>query len=631
MRRIDDHSQREGRDPRPSTEAREESFRDLIEAGVDGMLVVTCDGVIGLANPAASTLLGRDGDDLVGRPFGVPVVPGETTEVDIPRADGTIRVAEMRATETTWCGKTAYLAALRDITERKRAEEAASEALATLRSFYDGAAVMMGVVELLGNDVLYISSNTATARFFGRSAEELAGQLASRLGVPGPTLALWVEHFRQAELSVTSSRFEYQHESPEGPTWLSATLGFIGRSAAGRARFSFVVEDVTERRRAEETLRESDRRKDEFLAMLAHELRNPLAVIGNAVHILRMSGDSLEWARDMIGRQVKHLSRLIDDLLDVSRISRGKIQLRIDRLDAATILRRAVESVRPLIEQRQHELTVSLPAHGLWVDADPIRLEQVAVNLLTNAAKYTEPSGHIRLAAEREGRNIVFRIRDDGLGIPPERLPEMFQLFVQGERSIARSEGGLGIGLTLVKGLVEMHGGSVTASSEGPNQGSEFSVYLPAVEQEPLNPTAPEPGSAGQESGLRILVIDDNREGASLTATLLRELGHEVRTAHDGPTGLASARSSRPDVVLLDLGLPGMDGYQVAKAIRGEPGFEDIQIIVVSGYGEEQARRRSLEAGCDLHLVKPVDIEALLALLKRPDLGRRGSPGPTSQ
>lgn len=618
MKRIEVHSHRVP-GALGQAQAGEERFRDLVEAGADGVLVVGRDGTICLANSAASALLGRDGQELVGQPFGVPVVPGETTVVDIPRVDGGIRVAEMRADATTWNGEPAYLAALRDITERKQAEDAASEALATLRSFYDGASMMMGVVELVGEDLLYISSNTAMASFFNVKPEELAGQLAGRLGVAPETLALWSERSREAERSGTATRFEYQSETPSGLSWLSATVGFIGKSDMGRARFSFVVEDVTERRRADEALRDSDRRKDEFLAMLAHELRNPLAVVGNAVHLLRRGEEHREWAGGMIERQVKHLGRLIDDLLDVSRISRGKIQLRIERLDATTTLRGAVESVRRLIEQREHELIVSLPADGLWVDADPTRLEQVVVNLLTNAAKYTEPGGHIWLSAQREGGNIVIRVRDDGLGISPERLPEMFLLFAQGERSIARSEGGLGIGLTLVKGLVEMHGGSVTAWSEGADRGSLFSVCLPAAGAEYQALATPCPSSGKPSQTLRVLVVDDHREGAGLMVTLLQQSGFEAQAAYDGPTGLATARAFRPHVILLDIGLPGMDGYQVAEAIRREPGFEKLRVIVVSGYGEEQARRRSQEAGCTLHLVKPVDIESLLNLLNHPD------------
>src|SRR4051812_33168956 len=365
-----------------------------------------------------------------------------------------------------------------------------------------------------------------------------------------------------------------------------------------------------------QVLKVNDRRKDEFLAMLAHELRNPLAAISNAVQVAGRADDreSREWSREVIDRQVRHLSRLMDDLLDVSRITRGKITLKWDIIDTVPVLETAVESVRRLVEERRHELDVSLPPGPLWVKADATRLEQIVVNLLTNAAKYTESGGRISLSASREGEDVAFSVRDNGVGIPPESLPSMFELFTQGDRTLARSEGGLGIGLTLVKSLAEMHGGSVTARSNGPGTGSEFVVRLPSASPAPEGRKDGAPSTADQRPCRRVLIVDDNEDMARGMARLLKLLGHAVATAHDGPSAVEAARSHRPDYVLLDIGLPGMSGYEVAKRLR-EDGFLDTVIIAVSGYGQEEDRRRSKLAGFDHHLVKPLDHDALLQLI----------------
>ncbi len=365
-------------------------------------------------------------------------------------------------------------------------------------------------------------------------------------------------------------------------------------------------------------LDETGHRKDEFLAMLAHELRNPLAAITTAVQLSAMSGvqDQIDWSMEVINRQVKHLTRLIDDLLDVSRITRGKVQLRKEQIDAYPVINGALEAIRPLIRQRNHELIVSLQP-GLRLDADPTRLEQILVNLLTNAAKYTESGGTIWFTAGREGNDIVIKVRDTGIGIPPEKLPQMFELFAQGDRSLARSEGGLGIGLTLVRSLAEMHGGSATATSEGPGKGSEFLVRLPAVaaraEEIPGLP-AKTPQAIAHRA--RILIVDDNVDMVRGLVKLLELLGHDVQTAYDGPTAIETARVHRPEFVLLDLGLPGMDGYQVATRLRQEQGSQDV-IIAVTGYGREDDRCRSREAGFDHHLVKPIDHTVLVALISQ--------------
>jgi PAS domain S-box-containing protein len=385
-----------------------------------------------------------------------------------------------------------------------------------------------------------------------------------------------------------------------------------------------IFHDIGDRRKLERQLHdrttrlvEADHRKDEFLAMLAHELRNPLACISNAVQLLRTpeAAEHAEWSTEVIERQVKHLGRLIDDLLDVSRITRGKIELRKERIDASPVIESALEAVRPLIQERKHELAVSFTPGTLWCEADPTRLEQMLINLLANAAKYTEAGGHIRLTARNDGDHITFQVKDDGVGIPSEKLSEMFELFAQGDRTIARSEGGLGIGLTIVKRIAELHGGTATASSQGPGLGSEFTVTLPAIPR-PAPEDAVTPATRPKRGRYaRILIIDDNVDTAHGLARLLRLLGHDIRTAHDGQAAIAEALAFRPEFILLDIGLPGMDGYQVARRLRHHQECHDTVIIAISGYGQEEDRLRSQEAGVNYHLVKPVDYDALVTLI----------------
>jgi len=316
-----------------------------------------------------------------------------------------------------------------------------------------------------------------------------------------------------------------------------------------------------------------------------------------------------------IRRQNQHLSRIIEDLLDISRINLGKFELRREICEATPILDSAAQAVRALVEARDHTLEVTIDRGHLWVDADPTRLEQVVVNLLNNAAKYSEDGGQIRLSAGHEGGEIVIRVQDAGLGIRPEQLPEMFRLFTQADRSSARSEGGLGIGLTIVKKLIEMHHGSITARSEGPGKGSEFVVRLPAAKPAAATPAATGPPPAGRT--LRILVVDDDVDTARGLAILLKLAGHDVVTAHGGPEAIAAARAHRPELILLDLGLPGMDGYEVIQRLRQLPGCEGSMIVAASGYGQEEDHRRTEAAGFDHHLVKPVDLDEVLGLLNR--------------
>ena len=369
-------------------------------------------------------------------------------------------------------------------------------------------------------------------------------------------------------------------------------------------------------------LAEANRRKNEFLAILGHELRNPLAPIRSAVQFLRLDSASepdRRWARDVIDRQTEQMTRLVDDLLEISRVSRGKIKLIKTAIELAEVIERAVENSHPLIGARKHELIESLPAEPVWLEADPVRLAQVVANLLNNAAKYTPDRGHIWLSAEKQGAEAVIRVRDDGLGIAPDMLPRVFDLFAQADRTLEESRGGLGIGLTLVKCLLEMHGGTVKVLSDGPGKGSEFVVRLPALERKPT------PGTNDGEnvknrppsSARRILIVDDNGDAAKSLALLLEVHGHDVRTAPDGPAALKEAEAFQPEIVFLDIGLPGMDGYEAARRLREMPGLEDASLFALTGYGQDDDRRRSQEAGCDGHLVKPVGLDLLLPLIAR--------------
>lgn len=373
-----------------------------------------------------------------------------------------------------------------------------------------------------------------------------------------------------------------------------------------------------------EELRDGDRRKDEFLATLAHELRNPLAPIRNALRIMRLAhGDAsaTEQGRAMIERQMDQIVRLVDDLIDVSRISRGKLQLRRERLQLATVLEAALETSRPLIEEAGHALEVTIPEEPLWLDGDATRLAQVFLNLLNNAAKYTRDRGHIWLEAERAGDVAVVRVRDSGIGIPARMLPRVFDMFTQvEERTLQRTEGGLGIGLTLVKELVEMHGGTVVAHSDGPGTGSSFEVRLPLAApraSEPAREGPREQQPAGGGRARRVLVVDDNRDAVESLAILLEMMGYEVRTAGDGLEAVTETQAFSPDVVLLDIGLPVLNGYEAAERIRALDGGGAVVLVALTGWGQEEDRRRSREAGFDHHLVKPVDPDALEALLRR--------------
>ena len=395
----------------------------------------------------------------------------------------------------------------------------------------------------------------------------------------------------------------------------------VFRDVAERRRSELELERTAEELRAVAArLSEADRRKNEFLAMLAHELRNPLAPIRNALQILRLTRGSEEAAQrafEMMERQIGQLVRLVDDLLDVSRISRGKIDLRRELVELASILHLAVETTRPAIEAARHELTLKLPPQPVYLHADLVRLAQAFGNLLNNAAKYSEPEGRITVTAEFQGSDVVVAVKDTGVGIAPDMLPKVFDLFTQGDRSLERSQGGLGIGLTLVQRLVEMHGGSVSAASDGPGRGSELVVRLPRLSED-VNPS-PEPAAArepGASSARRILVVDDNRDAATSLAMLLELTGNEIQTAYDGLEALEAAEAFRPDLVLLDIGLPELNGYEVARKIREQPWGQTIVLMALTGWGQEEDRRKSRDAGFNGHMVKPVEYATLLKVIE---------------
>jgi signal transduction histidine kinase/FixJ family two-component response regulator len=386
-------------------------------------------------------------------------------------------------------------------------------------------------------------------------------------------------------------------------------------------RYHAIIEadHVAQVTRLSDLLAEADRR-NEFLAMLAHELRNPLAPVQNALELMRLCPtDQLacEHAREIAAEQIRHLSRLVDDLVDASRITHGRIRLRKEIVDLAQIVNQSMESVRASIDTRRQRLSISLPQEPIRLEADPTRLVQVLSNLLNNAMKYTQDGGRIWLTAERDEREVMLRVRDTGIGMAPELLPRVFDLFTQGERGLDRSQGGLGIGLTLVKSLVEMHGGTVVGQSDGPGQGSEFIVRLPVLHQAPQlpEPRAQAPEQPGNSLSRRILVVDDSIGTAETMARLLQLKGHDTRVAFDGPNAVKIAADFHPEVVLLDIGMPGMNGYQVAKQLRQLPGLEQTVLIALTGYGQDEDRRCSHEAGFHHHLVKPAHLSAVEVLL----------------
>lgn len=529
---------------------------------------------------------------------------------------------------------TGVVLVFRDVTERRQAEEALRRSEERFRLLVEGARDY--AIIILDPQGYVESWNIGAQNIKGYEAHEIIGKHFSIFYPPEVAATGWPEQ----ELAQATAQGRFEDEGwrlrKDGSTFWANVIITALRDASGKLiGFSKITRDLTQRRELErarfeaEMMADVNRRKDEFLAMLSHELRNPLSPVLNAVHLLDLSPDEPAVRRracDIIARQVSHLTRLIDDLLEVSRINTGKIQLKREAIDLRTVVERAVESARAFSDQRRHQLTVALPDEPMPLEGDATRLEQVVVNLLMNAAKYTPEGGQIWLSLARQESEAVLRVRDTGIGMPADLLPVVFDLFTQGERPLDRTEGGLGVGLTIVKQVVTLHGGNVEAHSAGPGQGSEFVVRLPLPAN--ISVVAPvQTASAAAQQGptMRVLVVDDNQDAADTMAMLLRVLGHESRVAYNGPDALAAASAEPPDAVILDIGLPGMDGYEVARRLRADDRLKHVPLIAITGYGRDVDYQLSQAAGFDAHLLKPVDAGKLGQALARPLEQRRGN------
>ncbi len=523
-----------------------------------------------------------------------------------------------------------HIGSIIDITERRQAEQQQRESEKYLRTIIEQLPAGVGVMDRNG---IWTLSNSEMDRYVPKAIPSVLGSRTARWrswderGDPVPP-EQWPGK-RALRGAIVSPGMEMLYTDDDGQeSWKRVSAAPLRDTNGEVIGACSVLQDITCLMNAEQALREADRRKDEFLATLAHELRNPLAPIRNGLHLLRthaIEGDAERDVHDMLGRQVDHMVRLVDDLMEVSRISGGKVELRKEPTELNAVLRNAVETSRPLIDAGHHQLNISFPPESLMVEADPVRIAQVIANLLNNAAKYTKEGGQIWLTAQREAGDAVITVRDNGIGISAEMLEKVFDLFAQAERTYSRSQGGLGIGLTLARTLAEMHGGSVTARSRGTGMGSEFVLRLPLLQHKSPTVVKRAIRPATSLASRRFLVVDDNRDAADSLSMVLKFLGADVLTVSDGPTALAAFSTFRPHVVMLDIGMPGMDGYEVARRARQSAEGADATLIALTGWGQDEDRRRSKDAGIDHHLVKPVNIDALEQLLASVIQGERTS------
>ncbi len=617
-------------------------LRGLLEAAPDAMMVVRPDGTIAALNSQLCRMFGYDRDELLGGPleglvperfrdthlhhrgryFGEPRTRPMGAGLDLRgrRKDGSEFAVEISLSPMQTDAGPLVTAAVRDISERKlvetRLRTSLEEEQRRFRLLVES--VREYAIFMLDLQGRILTWNRGAEEVQGYRAEEIIGRHVSRFFPEEDVAAGRPE--RELGFAVESGRFEdevWRVRKDGSRFWASVVITPVFGEPGQVTGYATVTRDLTERKRAEDALLEADRRKNEFLGMLSHELRNPLAPIRNSLYILARAtpgGEQALRAMRVIERQVQHTTRLVDDLLDVTRITRGKIRLQRERVDLGELARRTAEDHRELFAKSGVLLDVTVEADPVIVVADPVRVVQVIGNLLHNSVKFTPRGGSTTLAVERgQGFGIV-TVRDTGAGLGPEVLPHLFEPFVQADRTLDRSPGGLGLGLALVKGLAELHGGSVVAQSAGAGRGATFTVRLPLERRDAPRAKA-EPAPGAPRSVQRVLAIEDNIDAAETLREALELNGHAVDIALTGSEGLAKVRSFKPDVVLCDLGLPGMDGFQVARTIRADPSADGVPLVALSGYAQPEDLERSRSAGFDLHLAKPVDLDVLERIL----------------
>ena len=625
--------------------ASDELFRLLVASVTDyAIFLLDLNGVVSTWNAGAERLKGYRADEIIGEHFSKFYLDADIRagkcEHELETALATGRFEEegwrLRKDGTTFWGSVVitcvrddsgvpigFAKVTRDLTEKKLDEARRISAEERFRLLVES--VQDYALLILDTEGRIATWNAGAERIKGYTASEIVGTHFSRFYPAEDVAAGKCEY--ELEMATRDGRFEDENwrvRKDGSRFWANVVISAIRDRDGVLVGFSKVTRDLTERRRNEEeraarmAAEHASRAKDEFLAMLGHELRNPLAPIVTALQLIQMRGDSRGAKEyEVIERQVQHMTLLVDDLLDVSRISSGKVELKRSPTDLRDVIAKAVEISGPTLELRGHHLEIGVAAQPFVVDGDRARLTQVFTNLLNNAAKYTPANGHIFLGARREGSRIAVEVRDDGTGIPPDLLPRIFDLFVQGHQKVDRAAGGLGLGLTLVRSLVALHGGEVEAHSEGTGRGSTFIVRLPALE----GVDVAAPGTMRRAVGAvgasrRILLVDDNEDARMLLADILGAVGHQVRAVGDGPTALAQVVELAPEVAILDIGLPVMDGYELAQKIRAALGDAAPRLIALTGYGQQSDRTRSADAGFDLHLVKPVDVQSLLKTLR---------------
>jgi PAS domain S-box-containing protein len=625
-----------------------EQFRVTLASIGDGVITTDTQGTITFMNPVAEAMTGWSQSDALGRPleevFSIvneetrgpvphPVqevlrtgtVVGLASSTSLIRKDGaTVSIEDSAAPIRDTTGNiSGCVIVFHDVTQRRRAERAQRANEDRLRDSARRLQLAMSAGDMgdwvWDAETNLMSLSPRAAQLFSLPPNVPVSRDQLRARVPPEDGVRTKLEFDRALLEKTDYRVEFRIVRSNGTlTWVAARGRGVYADNGTVVGMIGMVQDITERRQAEETMRETDRRKDEFLATLAHELRNPLAPIRQATLIAQSPGATeaqKRWSHEVINRQVHTMALLLDDLLEISRITRGTLALRTQLTELTTIVDAAVETARPLIDTKRHTLSLQLPAERIEFTADPMRLAQVLSNLLTNAAKYTDPDGRIGLSAACDAGMITISVTDTGIGIPPDAMGKMFSMFTQVKSGKDRSEGGLGIGLALAKGLVELHGGTIEARSAGNERGSEFIIRLPVRTQRIRQPEeSPRPG-AERILRRRVLIADDNRDAAESLAMLLEMEGHEVTVVHDGREAVTAFDRMRPDAALLDIGMPGLNGYEIARIIRRAPHGRDVTLIAVTGWGQDNDKAQATEAGFNHHFTKPVEPDAITALL----------------